>query len=143
MFAFAASPGRSSTAATAWATSAWSSRCWRTATTISASFRSAPRSSGTFRSIAPDSAPLIVDAGANIGASALYFLDAYPGSRVVAIEPEPNNCTLLRRNCSGLPVHLIEAAIGPREGRCALQDPGMSDWAFRVDPASAGPHRYR
>jgi len=56
--------------------------------------------------------PLIIDAGANIGASPIYFLSRYPDALVVAIEPERNNCALLRSNCEGLDVRVIEAAIG-------------------------------
>ena len=82
--------------------------------------------------IDPARVPLVVDGGANIGASALFYLDACPGARIVAIEPEPHNCELLRRNCSGLPVDVVEAALGDRDGTCRLHDPGLSDWGFRV-----------
>src|SRR6185312_14795995 len=35
--------------------------------------------------------PLIIDAGANIGASTLYLADAWPEARVIAIEPDGDN----------------------------------------------------
>jgi hypothetical protein len=44
--------------------------------------------------------PLILDAGANIGASAVWFATLFPNCRVVVIEPAPGNCELLKRNCS-------------------------------------------
>src|SRR4051812_35664533 len=40
---------------------------------------------------ARDEIPLILDAGANIGASCVYFSTAYPKSMVIAIEPEKHN----------------------------------------------------
>lgn len=76
--------------------------------------------------------PLVIDAGANIGASCRYFLASYPGIRVAAIEPEKVNCALLRMNCRGLAVDIIEGAIGGHAGELALMDPGLSDWGFRV-----------
>jgi FkbM family methyltransferase len=76
--------------------------------------------------------PLIIDAGANIGASPIYFLSQYPGAVVVAVEPERNNCRLLRANCEGLDVRLIEAALCGQPGPRFLSDPGLSDWGFRV-----------
>jgi FkbM family methyltransferase len=76
--------------------------------------------------------PLIIDAGANIGASPVYFSFRYPTSRVVAIEPEPNNCDLLRQNCASRDVVLLEGAIGSEKSRAFLFDPGLSDWGFRV-----------
>src|SRR5262249_32787757 len=43
--------------------------------------------------------PLIVDAGANIGASSVAFAVFVPGSTVVAIEPEESNFQVLLNNC--------------------------------------------
>ena len=76
--------------------------------------------------------PLIIDAGANIGASPVYFLAQYCDATVVAIEPERRNCKLLRTNCKGLDVRIIEAAIGSGAGPRFLTDPGLSDWGFRI-----------
>jgi len=75
---------------------------------------------------------LIIDAGANIGASAIFFHFKYPKAAIVAIEPERNNCRYLKRNCAGLDVRLIEGALGSNPGTLFLQDPGLSDWGFRV-----------
>lgn len=75
---------------------------------------------------------LVIDAGANIGAASVYFSTTYPGSKVVAIEPEKNNCALARLNCAGKNIEIIEGAIGPEPGTMFLQDPGLSDWGFRV-----------
>ena len=44
--------------------------------------------------------PLIIDAGANIGASAAYFALTYPTAIIAAIEPDLGNFELLRRNVS-------------------------------------------
>jgi FkbM family methyltransferase len=75
---------------------------------------------------------LIIDAGANIGASVLYFLGAFPQSKILAIEPEKNNCQLLRKNCEGLNVSVLEGGIGCKNGFMFLTDPGYSDWGFRL-----------
>jgi FkbM family methyltransferase len=76
--------------------------------------------------------PLIIDAGANIGASALYFLGAFPHSKIIVIEPEKNNCHLLRKNCEGLNVSVLEGGISCTNGFMFLTDPGYSDWGFRL-----------
>jgi FkbM family methyltransferase len=88
--------------------------------------------------------PLIIDAGANIGASPLFCSLRYPSSRVVALEPEPNNCMLLRRNCVSRDVVLLEGAIGSDKSIAflsdpGLSDPGLSDWGFRVGPTGSYP----
>ena len=42
----------------------------------------------------------IVDAGANIGLASIYFANAFPSSRIVAVEPERGNFRLLQKNCA-------------------------------------------
>lgn len=86
-----------------------------------------------------DRTPLIIDAGANIGASCVYFSTAYPQARVVAIEPERENCRMLRLNTQGRRVEVHEAALGNRPGKLYLQDPGLSSWGFRVGEAGSYP----
>jgi FkbM family methyltransferase len=77
--------------------------------------------------------PLVVDAGANIGASTVWFALSFPGSRVVAIEPERGNCSLLRSNCEGLDYELLEGGLSCTDGKMYLEDPGRGDWGFRLD----------
>ena len=48
------------------------------------------------------SSPYIVDAGANIGLSIIYFKRLYPDSRILAYEPDPHIFTLLEHNVSQL-----------------------------------------
>jgi FkbM family methyltransferase len=82
--------------------------------------------------VAANDTALIVDAGANIGASAVYFAGLFPQSKILAIEPETNNCELLRKNCEGLNVSLLEGGIGCDAGNLYLTDPGLGDWGFRL-----------
>ncbi len=42
--------------------------------------------------------PFIIDCGANIGLSVIYFKHLYPKASVVAFEPDQNICNVLRRN---------------------------------------------
>jgi FkbM family methyltransferase len=76
--------------------------------------------------------PLIVDAGANIGASVVYFAAQFPGAHVVALEPAADNFELLRANSAGLDVDARCAAIGARDGEAALVDPGEGEWGYRT-----------
>lgn len=41
---------------------------------------------------------LIVDCGANVGYSSAYFLSRFPFARVLALEPDPENAEICRRN---------------------------------------------
>jgi len=60
--------------------------------------------------------PLIIDAGANIGAVTVYFALKMPSARIVAIEPAADNFAVLERNTAGLDAELrsvLPAASGP------------------------------
>lgn len=41
---------------------------------------------------------LVLDCGGNVGYSSAYFLTKFPHSRVIAVEPDPDNFEMLKRN---------------------------------------------
>lgn len=83
-------------------------------------------------------APLIVDAGANIGASVVYFGLTFPQAHIVALEPEKHNFEQMLRNVKGLDVDARCAAIGSTTDRLYLIDPGEGEWGYRTVTDQAG-----
>ena len=66
---------------------------------------------------------LIIDAGAHIGLSALYFAPRYPGATIIAVEPEPHNFELLERNCRAVgQIRPLHGAVWSSSGEIALTD---------------------
>lgn len=63
---------------------------------------------GTFRTV--------VDVGANVGLAALYFLEKYPVSRLICVEPEPANFQLLQHNMKGTAAVAVQAALSATNG---------------------------
>lgn len=84
--------------------------------------------------------PVIVDAGANIGAAALWFAHAYPRATIVGIEPDAANAALLRRNLASIGAHhvVIEAAIGAEPGFAATAWADGDGWAIQTTRAAQG-----
>jgi FkbM family methyltransferase len=82
--------------------------------------------------------PLIIDCGANIGASVTWFAARYPKAHIVAIEPAPDNFDLLRRNCAGLDVELRQAGIAARDGHTHLRTSGGHSMGYRTNPDHEG-----
>jgi FkbM family methyltransferase len=76
--------------------------------------------------------PLIVDAGANIGASSVYFNQQFPDALIFAIEPDRENFEFLTRNVAGLPVSCCNGAVTSRPGRVKVVDTGAGNWGFRT-----------
>ncbi|HEY6870246.1 MAG TPA: FkbM family methyltransferase [Novosphingobium sp.] len=88
--------------------------------------------------VASGAAPIIVDAGANIGAASLWFAKEYPGARIVAVEPDPANAAVLRRNLENKPNHVVvEAAIGSERGYVTLSEEPFG-WAVQTARAHSG-----
>jgi FkbM family methyltransferase len=73
---------------------------------------------------------LIIDAGANIGASAVYFSNVYSNAVIFTIEPDVDNFHLLEVNTNGLNIFNFNGAIADIDGELLLEDPGRSDWGF-------------
>jgi FkbM family methyltransferase len=79
---------------------------------------------------------VIFDLGANVGYMAVDFALRYPGASIVAVEPEPANAALLRRNTSSVPgIQVVEGAVWPHATVLGLEDSGLGTWAFRVHEA--------
>jgi FkbM family methyltransferase len=89
--------------------------------------------------VAAGRVPLIVDAGAHIGAASLWFAARYPGSRIVAVEPAEENLAVLRRNAEEAGITVVAAAVGAADGEAQLADTGQSSMGFRV--GGEGPTR--
>jgi FkbM family methyltransferase len=82
--------------------------------------------------------PLIIDAGANIGASAVWFAIEYPQAQVVAFEPEEGNFRVLAKNAEGLNIEPHKAAIGSRDGKVNVRDPGNREWGYQTEISDTG-----
>ena len=76
---------------------------------------------------------VIVDAGANVGFTAVFFANLHPQARVVAVEPEASNFALLKKNVSAYPnVTAVRAAIWKKDGFIDLVDPGIGHYGFQT-----------
>jgi FkbM family methyltransferase len=77
----------------------------------------------------------IIDLGANIGAAAVWFATRYGGSKLVAVEPVPENARLARINLArlGIDAEVIEAAVGPRPGVARFAVTENSTWGHLSD----------
>lgn len=79
---------------------------------------------------------VIIDAGANIGASTVFFRWKYPDARILAIEPERNNFDLLSRNAGSYSgISLENSALWHENTDLVISNPNADNYAFQVDVA--------
>jgi FkbM family methyltransferase len=70
----------------------------------------------------------IIDAGANIGLSAIYFANKYPEAKVIALEPEPGNFEMLKMNVNSYPnIYPLKAALWPTSTQLHIISYGKLD----------------
>ena len=79
----------------------------------------------------------IIDCGANIGCSAVYFLSKYPDAELIAVEPDEDNFRLLRKNLEpfGERARVLQAAVWPRNQRLRINRGHFGDgkeWSYQV-----------
>ena len=95
-------------------------------------------------SIKPQKEPsFIIDAGANVGFTAVYFANRFPKARIIAIEPEESNFKLLRRNTEAYPnVRCIKAGVWNSNTLLRITNLEKdSKWGFQVEETTTnGPN---
>lgn len=73
----------------------------------------------------PENIKTIVDLGANIGLSAIYFLSQFSNAEIICIEPDPGNYILLTKNLtneiSTNRATCINAAVASKDGTGSVQ----------------------
>jgi FkbM family methyltransferase len=81
----------------------------------------------------------IIDAGANIGLSAVFFATRFPDATIIAIEPEANNFQLLRKNTAPYPrVIPLQAALWSSDTTLGLSNPSDRVDSYRFDASAPG-----
>ncbi len=68
----------------------------------------------SMRSTRRSSPETIVDAGANIGVTSIYFANRYPGAKIFAVEAEASNFAMLVKNTQAYP-SITRHSRGPLE----------------------------
>ena len=80
--------------------------------------------------------PLIIDAGANIGASVIWFTKYFPNAHICAFEPEHENFAILETNVhecqSDGDIQIVQAAVGAVDGFVDIVDAGQGECGFRT-----------
>lgn len=76
----------------------------------------------------------IIDAGANIGFTSVYFANKYPNSTILAVEPEEGNFVYLQRNIEKYPnISARRCAVWPKKAHVELRDNGYGYRGYMVE----------
>ena len=88
---------------------------------------------GHYEGLLGKNADTIIDAGANIGLTTLYFLKYYPNAVIVCVEPEPENYAMLLMNTRSYKnVTCLNKGLWSNTARLRIRDLRTDSWAFEV-----------
>jgi FkbM family methyltransferase len=83
--------------------------------------------------------PIILDCGANIGLSLIYFKKLYPNSKIIAFEPDPKIFQTLQKNIKSFnfnDIELVNRALWSSEGEISFYSEGAD--GGRIDHETYG-----
>lgn len=78
----------------------------------------------------------IIDAGANIGLTAIFFANKYPEAKIISIEPASDNFALLLENTKPYPqIQAIQSGVWSKKTNLRLIDNGRGANSYSVAEA--------
>lgn len=86
----------------------------------------------------------ILDLGANIGMTAIYFHRCFPNAELACVEPMPGNLSILRENLqlNTVKAIIISGAVHPTDGRLVMEV-AQKDYGHRVaKPGATSGEKY-
>jgi FkbM family methyltransferase len=101
-----------------------------------------PEFEALYAKYSAEGTPLIVDLGANIGLSSVYFHHIWPTAKIVAVEPSEDNFAVLRQNFGDTEnFDSMLAGISCKSSRLTVADPAVEKNAFTttvIEPGAEG-----
>jgi FkbM family methyltransferase len=77
---------------------------------------------------------VIVDGGANVGLSSIYFANRFREATILAVEPEATNLEVLKKNVQHYPqIKIVESALWNADTFLRIKNKGENKWAFSVE----------
>lgn len=77
---------------------------------------------------------VIVDCGANIGLATVYLKNKFPNATIIAIEPEPSNFELLKKNTEKYDnIYCLRCGVWNRPTNLRITDHKRGNWGFTVE----------
>jgi FkbM family methyltransferase len=82
---------------------------------------------------------VVLDAGANIGLSSVFFRNYFPHALIYSIEPDQTNFSMLLENISGYDnIIPIQSALWHNEGSLRVKNLNGDAWALEVEECLKG-----
>ena len=75
----------------------------------------------------------MIDAGANVGYTCVYFKNRYPELEIITLEPEETNFEVLEENVSSFSgIRCLQQGLWHKATQLVVEDIGLGKWGFIV-----------
>lgn len=103
-------------------------------------FQQFQRIDGLYRKATADGRrPLIIDCGANIGLSTIWFARLFPEAQILAVEPAADNIEVAKQNLRAYSnVTLLQGAVWDRPVRLKISDPTVRPDSYQMVETEGG-----
>lgn len=82
---------------------------------------------------------VIIDCGANVGFSAVFFANKYPKAKIFALEPDENNFRFMQKNTAPYQtITCLNKAVWSKAANLKLVDRGTGNWSLQTRAAKEG-----
>lgn len=76
---------------------------------------------------------VIVDAGANVGMTSIYFANLYPSARIIALEPIVSNFEVLLENTKGYTnIECLNVGLWSHKSELSFHGEAGKEWGYEV-----------
>ncbi|MDR2835048.1 MAG: FkbM family methyltransferase [Bacteroidales bacterium] len=76
---------------------------------------------------------VVVDCGANVGLSSVFFANKYPNAQIIAVEPEENNYRHCLKNTRDYPqISCLQKGIWDKSCFLKIKNSKANSWGFQV-----------
>ena len=77
---------------------------------------------------------VIIDCGANIGITTIFYKKQYPDCKIIAIEPEKGNYELLKKNTEKYKdIFCIKTAVNNKNTNFSIDTSNNDNWGFKIE----------
>lgn len=77
---------------------------------------------------------VIIDCGANIGLSTIYFKNRFPDAKIIAIEPEISNFELLKKNTEKYnDIFCVNSGVWNKSTNLKIKEGNNGNWGFVLE----------
>ncbi|MCF6410794.1 FkbM family methyltransferase [Pseudalkalibacillus salsuginis] len=76
----------------------------------------------------------IIDGGANVGYTSVYFAEQFPNAKIMAVESEPSNVEVMKENIRNYDqIKLLHAGLWNKNTFLKVKDVGLGEWGMMVE----------